>query len=441
MFVLKKWFMNTKRNYGWPIILGLSIFPVFIWIAETSLLARFSDFNTSMTSIGQVLGLVGVSMFAVNLILSARLSFFEKYFHGLNDLYIRHSQLGQLALMMLMFHPIFLLAQYSAGTFAGAVAFLLPGRNWAMNFGISALGSMILLIILTLYLRPKYNLWKFTHKFLGFAFFLGALHVWLIQSDISRDMFLRIYILGLSFFGIISFFYRSLLDKFTVPRYRYVIKEVRPLSNDVVQIFMTPVSKVLNFNAGQFGFIQFLDKAVGREVHPYSFSSNPEDSLLSITVKKLGDYTQNISELSEGSIVEIEGPFGIFSHLEAGSKKQIWIGGGIGITPFVSMARSLKIGDGFKIDLYYCVRDEAEAVMMTELEEISKNLNGSLKILEFCSVKKGRISVDSIIENSGELENKDIFICAPPAMINSLKEQFTAKGIKPSHVHSEEFSF
>ncbi len=433
--------MNIKRNYGWPIVLGLSFLPVLMWLAETSILARFSDWVTGLTSIGQLLGLIGVAMFAVNLILSARLPFFEKYFHGLNDLYVRHSQLGQLALMMLLFHPLFLLMQYSGGTFYGAAMFLLPGRDWALNFGIISLGSMIFLIILTLYLRPKYNLWKFTHKFLGFAFFLGALHAFLIPSDISRDMFLRTYILGISFIAIVAFCYRSLLDRFTVPRYRYLIKEVKLLSNEVTQIFMTPVSKVMKFKAGQFGFVRFFDKSVGKEVHPYSFSSNPDDAVLSITVKKLGDYTQNISALSECSVVEIEGPFGIFSHENAASKNQIWVGGGIGITPFTSMAHSLKPNDGFNIDLYYCVRDSAEAVMMTELEAIAKNLNGELKIFEFCSTRKGRFSMDAIIEHSGTLENKDIFICAPPAMIKSLKEQFISKGIKPSRLHSEEFSF
>src|SRR3989339_2149331 len=144
-----------KQNYGWFLFLFLCFIPALLWLKAPSE-DRFSNFTQTMTNIGQLLGLIGAAMFGLNLILSARIPWLEKYFDGLNKVYEKHSLIGQIALILLLFHPLFLLPQYSSGFFRQAAYFLLPGTNWAQNFGIFSLILMIVLIVLTLYLRPKY---------------------------------------------------------------------------------------------------------------------------------------------------------------------------------------------------------------------------------------------------------------------------------------------
>jgi predicted ferric reductase len=432
----------NKSNFGWFLVLILALLPVVLWLLSPALTPRFSSFSVGMSNMGQILGLVGAAMFAINLMLSTRLHFIEKLFFGLNRVYYRHSHLGQIAFMLLLFHSLLLIPKYSGGSFYRAALFLLPSNNLAINFGWFALVGMILLIVITLFVPIKYNFWKVTHKFFGLFFFLASLHIWLIPSDVARFLPLRIYMVGISLIGLCAYIYYSLLGKLFVKKLRFVVKAVNPLGDSVVNIIMEPVEKKLQFNPGQFVFVSFKGKWISRESHPFSITSSPDDENISITTKKLGDYTNNLNNLLIGTEVFVEGPYGFFSHTNTKNNKQIWIAGGIGITPFISMAKSLKPSDNYNIELYYCLKNESEAVYLDELQKISMNLQGEFKIIPHYSDLKGFISADVIEkESSNQLKNKDIFICAPPKMISSLKLQFLTKGISKKLIFSEEFSF
>lgn len=431
-----------KQDFGQIAILGLLFLPVLFWLNATPLIPRFSDFAVSMVNIGQVAGLVGMAAFAISLILSARPHFLEKYFNGLNMLYKRHNELGQISFILLLFHPLFLLPKYAGNSLYQAYIFLIPTANWAKNWGWFSLAIMIMLIILTLYLKPRYNIWKQSHKFMGLAFLFSTLHLWLTPSDTSRDMILRSYMLLISGAGLAAFIYKTILGNLLIKRYSYIVAGVRRLDRTLVEIIMKPEGERMKFIAGQFIFIGFSDKNIGTETHPFSVSSGEDDEFLAVTVKNLGDYTANLSNLRIGSRALIECPFGLFSYKNTTRKNQVWIAGGIGITPFLSMAKSLKAEENYNIDLYYCTKNKEDAVFMDMLQNKSAFLNNTLKIIGFYSEERGYyINAEVIRDNSGPLENKDIFICAPPAMIQTLREQFKSINIDKKLIHSEEFNF
>lgn len=432
-----------KRIYfGWFIVLVFCLVPVVLWMQAPSFTPRFSDFTTGMANIGQLLGLIGSAMFAISLLLSARFHFLDKIFNGLDKVYAKHNQLGQLAFIMLLLHPLFLLPKYSGGLFSGAAEFLWVGSYWPKNWGIISLYSLIALIILTIFLRPKYNIWKWTHKFMGIAFFLASLHIWLIPSDTSRYMPLRIYMLSLAGIGLIAFIYHTMLGWLLIRRFKYRVTNVLVLNDYIYEINMEPMGKPVSFTPGQFIFINFLDKNISSESHPFSITSGPNETRLSIMIKNSGDYTSKIGSILPGTVAKIEGPFGAFNYRKAKNKDQIWIAGGIGVTPFISMARSLKKEDGFNIDLYYCVRSENDAVYLGLLESISAALSNTFKVFPFYSEDGVRIDAETIQKTSGRLSNNnDIFLCTSVGMIKSLGAQFKAKGIGKNLIHSEEFNF
>lgn len=432
----------NKNIIGWGLVGVLCFFPLALWAGATSLTARFAyDFDTFMLSIGQITALVGTAMFAMSLILSGRFKFMEKYFGGLGGVYERHGQLGQVALMLLLVHPMMLLFQYT-NSFSDAVDFLLPGTDWNYNWGIFSLGLMTFLIVLTLYLRPKYNIWLWTHKFLGFAFFLGALHVWFIPSDTSRFLPLRIYMLGLAGIGLLVFLYRTVFGKFLVSKLKYEVVAVNNLNSMVVEIVLKPITTALKFSSGQFVFIQFLDKVVGSESHPFSIVSNPKDELIKIAVKNLGDYTAQLGFLKVGTKALIEGPFGEFSYINSINEDQVWIAGGVGVTPFVSMASTVLNEDRYKIILLYCVKNNEEAVYLNDFQNIANQSNGKFVFDLYCSDSKGRLDMEKIKSEIPEnLMTKDFYICAPPVMIMSLADQLVENGIPSKNIHFEEFNF
>jgi len=187
---------QSKNIIFYTAIIILSIIPISIWITMYPLGDRFINLNTTLTSLGQISGLIGMTLLCLVFIVNI----FKKF-------KIHHS-IGTISFILLIFHPLFLAAKYLALSTKQAALFLLPGIDWSINYGIIALLVMEILLILTFFIKLKPVHWKASHMLLGIAFFFSILHVFLIQSDISRNIFLRYYIFALIIIGIISLAYR-----------------------------------------------------------------------------------------------------------------------------------------------------------------------------------------------------------------------------------------
>ncbi|MFL5655860.1 MAG: hypothetical protein ACJ8CB_16990, partial [Ktedonobacteraceae bacterium] len=122
------------------------------------------------------------------------------------------------------------------------------------------------------------------------------------------------------------------------------------------------------FVAGQFVFVRF-GGGHGWEPHPFTISSAPQESLLHLSIKGRGDETQRlIDTLQPGIPARVGRAFGMFDH-RRGGHQQVWIAGGIGITPFRSWIRAFPTEQPleFDIDFYYTVRTEDEALFLDEI--------------------------------------------------------------------------
>ena len=197
---------------------------------------RFFDLNSTTTSFGQITGLLGMILFSINLILSNRSRFFDKIFSGLHIFYDHHKWIGAVSFCFLLFHPLFLVVKYITVSVNSAAMFLLPGTNFAITMGIIALGAMIVLLVITLYLKIKYHIWRFSHKFMVGVFVFAILHTLLISSDISRDMFLRYYIFIFAFIGLAMGAYRSFFRIFFNKDFEFKVVKVNILNNSVAEI-------------------------------------------------------------------------------------------------------------------------------------------------------------------------------------------------------------
>ncbi|USN53370.1 MAG: ferredoxin reductase family protein [Candidatus Nomurabacteria bacterium] len=431
-----------KAQRVWYGIIVLTLVPVVLWFMAPTFLPRFSGGVEGVsTDLSRLLALIGTSMFAINLILSARIPFLIRGLRGLHVLYEKHGKLGRYGFYLLLLHPILLIPQYAGWDFSSIVHFIFSIEPISRLWGKLALLTFVVLIALTIYFRPKYHIWRWTHRFMGLAFFLASLHVYFIPSDVAAYAPLRWYMLILSGLGLLAYLYHTLLGRWLIHRYTYVVTHVENLRDMVTHLVLRPQEKEMHFLPGQFIFISFRDAQVSGEVHPFSITADPQASELSLHIKRSGDFTNGLHRLALGATAEIEGPYGTFSHQLAQAKEQVWIAGGIGITPFLSMAQALVHEQGYSIDLLYCTRSSADAVLAQDLESLSKSTHEQLRVQMWCSEEKGLVTGAQIQQLLSSLEGRDIFICAPPPMIRALRKQLRALGIENSRIHSEEFSY
>lgn len=450
----KHWF---ERNGGWLLIGLFCLLPVIV-LLNLNPLSEYTNWYGFFINLGRIFGIVGFVLYAINLLLSTRLRFLENLFGGLNRVYIAHHITGGIALALLLFHPLFLAIRYielnSLVTLQAAAESLLPrGLDFnglfpvllddaAFDAGIIAFLGMVVLLFITFFVKLPYRIWLFTHRFLGLAFMFAGLHVLYISSDVKNTPVLFWYMLIWILIGIVSFTYRSLLSNIFVRRSPYKVERVQVFAGNTVAVEMTPVDKGIDFRPGQFVFIRFIwstKDGIIKEAHPFSIASAPGEDSLRLYMKALGDYTHSLKNLTPGTVAEIEGAFGRFSYTNYGDAPQVWIAGGIGVTPFLSMARSIGPNSP-PVDMFYSVLKREELVDQHALAEYLPQHYPQFKYHTYVGDEQKGFLTAQYINEISPLQGKEIFICGPPPMMKSLRTQLNKMGIPNRKIHTEEFS-
>ncbi|MEI7961298.1 MAG: ferric reductase-like transmembrane domain-containing protein [archaeon] len=429
-----------KIKFGSYLMLALALLTIVIWFIVRQGTYTFDNYNDATYSLGQIAGLTGFVLFSLTFVMTTKLRVVEKAFGGLDKVYLNHHIMGAAAFILLLFHPFLLVLNLIPGNLKSAAIYLLPGSSWPINFGIIALVALGLLIILTLYISMKYQNWKISHKFMGLVYFVALLHIFLIVTDISRYPLLQGYIILMSIVGGVSYLYASWLKNWITRPYKYKINSIK-INGRLTLLELSPQNKKMEFKPMQFAFLKTINPAVSAEPHPFTIASSPLSENLRFAIKELGDYTGTLGKLKKGDEVEIDGPYGEFNRFEIGEgRKQVWIAGGIGVTPFLGMLDHIKLVGAKPVDtrLYYCANSESDAVFLGELNSNARGIN-EIKIIPWYSSTMGRVSAKGLEENGAPID-AEFFICGPPMLMESLSKQLKEKGVPKSRIHMENFN-
>jgi predicted ferric reductase len=418
------------------VITFLSLLITFaLWINSKADLNEIYTFP--LKSLDQISALLAVIFLSFEFFLATRVRFIEFLFDGLDKVYKAHHTSGAIGFSLLLLHPIFLILNALPNSTL-ALNYILPSNTISYTLGVIAFYMFTLLIICTMFIKLPYKVWRQTHILFGVPLLFLFFHVLIVSSDISNSIPLKIWILSFIALAILSYIYKRFLYKFITNRRQYIVTAVNKVSSNITEIYLKPVAKKLIYKPGQFAFIKFNGYLSG-ETHPFTLSSNPNGELLRISVGRFGKYTQNITNLNVDSTAEIYGPYGnLGNEFEIDNKDQVWIAGGIGITPFIS--RLATIPDKQKIYFYYLTNTREQAIYDNEIKNEIVN-RSNISYLNHISSEYGRLDVQAIVNGVGDLSNKRFFLCGPVSMVESMIAQLTKAGVKPSNIIYEEFNF
>jgi predicted ferric reductase len=187
--------------------------------------------------------------------------------------------------------------------------------------------------------------------------------------------------------------------------------------------------------AGQFAFVK---TAPLEAPHPFTIASDWRgDGKISFVVKSLGDYTSTLAEKLEiGNKVKIEGPYGKFDFTDD-KPAQIWIGAGIGITPFIAGLRQLQqLPAGKKIYLYHPT-SQTNAEAFAKLRADAESAGVKLEIWE--SRNAGHLTADRIMRDIPDWKDASVWFCGPAAFMKSMRRSFRRAGLRAKDFHNELF--
>ncbi len=396
----------------------------------------FTDFFGAATSMAKICALGGIGLYSVNVLLSSRNIYLDRVYGGLDNVYVIHHDKGLIAFILLLIHPTFLALRLAEDSIMDVILFLLPSDSPAVNLGKLSLVLFSLVILVTIWGRLEYQKLLLAHKGLGVIFLLGTLHAFNVGSDVSSLVYLKAYVGILVALALLAYVNTTVLGNLVAEKHEYVVEKVETPYEGLVSIEQRPAGDKMAYEPGQFVFPRFHQDGL-EETHPFSVTSKSSDDELSLLVRPLGDFTARLRGLEEGTKVTIEGPYGGFNYRKGG-KKQIWIAGGIGITPFIGMARAFEDDPSHpSIDMYYSYRREGDEYLCHLMRDMLLAYE-SCSFHEFNTSKTGRITVEEVSETS-DLKDVDVYLCSPKEMLEDLRRQFTRYGVKAENIHIERF--
>ena len=256
--------------------------------------------------------------------------------------------------------------------------------------------------------------------------------------------------IGLWIFWICLLLYVRIVKPLFILRRPYVVSEVRPERGDSWTLVMRPQRHPgFRFTPGQFGWLTIWGGPFKITGHPFSFSSSAEipDGRVEMTIRNLGDLTSRIHEVPVGRRVYIDGPYGAFT-IGDPADMHVLIAGGVGITPMMSMIRTLADrGDKRPVILLYGSKDWESITFREELEALEARLD--LKLVHVLSNppagwrgEKGFINGEIMKRHlPPPYPDHEYFICGPNPMMDAIEKALGEMHVPLSKYHSERYSF
>lgn len=438
-------FYNSKKVR----LLQLLYIVYFLTAAIITLGLPISSF--SLYQLGQICGVLALSGLVLQLWMGARVKLLERGV-GLDNILRYHSLNARLTLTFIVLHPTLMF-----GPFLLSRTMTLPDIISSFGLyhylGIAAFLLIILTITVTVYqskLRINYEHWKVIHKVGYIIIILGFVHSFFVGSDIIARRPLFYWWVILAFFAISAFFYRYVVRSWLLRKSMYQIVKIAKETSDIRSIYFKPLnSGIFPYVPGQFAFVRFYSKRLSSEEHHFTISSSPLHNPISFTVKESGDFTSQLDKLRVGDTARIEGPFGAFSN--AGMTGPfVFIAGGIGITPLMSMVRFMKdTNQKEKTLLIYSAKTKKDLAFYNALEKLKKQARW-LKVIYVLSQEShsnekhgwyhGRITAHLLQKQVSNVLSSQFFIVGPVPMMDEVTKLLVQLGVNKRKIFTERFA-
>ncbi len=395
-----------------------------------------------------VTALGGTSLLLAAYALPSRVRAFTSLL-GVERLLRSHRTLAILVLGLVLLHVLFVVARSGNGLSVLDLR-TAPPRVWAGSTALLALLLIVPLALTRRRRRPRYEGWRLLHVVLGNVVLIGtALHVWWLHDLTGYEpAALWFGWLFVATVGLLA--YRWWWRPLRCRRNAYVVDDVRRVTSAAVTVTLRPDGhRGLRFKPGQFAWVKVGDSPFVFEEHPFTISSAAtRPRRKELTIKALGDFSELVAGLQPGRRVHLDGPHGSFTVDGLNSDGFVFVAAGVGITPMLSMLRTLADrGDSRPMLLVVAGRTADDLLHRADEDLLGSGLD--LTVVEVLSQPPdgwdgeiGRIRESILHTAVGRRLNArlDYFVCGPDLMVDKVSRILTGRWqVPPKRVHTELF--
>ncbi|MFF5360358.1 ferric reductase-like transmembrane domain-containing protein [Streptomyces scabiei] len=397
--------------------------------------------SNALIVLGRLTGLYGALLMAFQLLLVARLPWFDRRI-GMDRLTSWHRWTGFSVLWLLVAHGVFIGFGYAQSSKLDPVSQVVDLAETVEGVlrAIVALGIIIVIGVVSARFarrRLAYETWHFIHLYTYVAVVLAFTHQVAAGTSFASSKTATAYWYVLWGLALASVFLgRLVLPLWRNWRHQLRVTAVVPEADNVVSIYMSGRDlDRMPARAGQFFLWRFLTRDRWWQANPFSLSAAPDGRQLRLTAKAAGAGSAALRHLKVGTRVFAEGPYGAFTAMHRTRPESVLIAGGVGVTPIRALLEEIE---GHAVVIYR-VGAEQDAVLYDELQQLAFDKGAELHLVS------GPVSPDLLA--AGELRrmvpditDRDVFLCGPPPMMNAVLGSLRELDVPKPQIHFERFS-
>jgi len=446
-----QWWRDLAGTFTWLTML----FVVALWVRNGGI-QEFRSLAGGLSTLGRVTGMVSAQLLLIQVLLMARIPMVERSY-GQDELARRHRLVGLWSFNLMWAHLVLIWLGYAASSGAGLWGTIVdlvlnyPGMLLALA-GLVALCMVVVTSFKVARAKLRYESWHLLHLYAYLGVGLALPHQLWTGQDFVGNYGATVFWWTLWAAAVAS----SLVWRVGLPirrtlRHRLVVERVYPEGPGVTSVVVRGRDlHRLPVVAGQFFQWRFLDAPGRSRAHPYSLSAAPDGRSLRITAAHLGDGSSALADVTPGTRVMIEGPYG---RLHAGvrrGRKVLLVAAGIGVTPLRALLEELPQRPG-EVTLVYRARSEDDLIFTQELMSLAAARGARIfTVLGRRTTRRpswlpengAHLSdVDALRHLVPDLADHDVYICGSPQWMDHVEAAARAGGVPAARIHVERFVY
>lgn len=394
-------------------------------------------------------GLLAIALMSLAMVMATRPPWAERLLGGMDRAYRLHKWAGILAAGFASLHWLLemsddviedLYGEAGRASDENVSGVLDTLRDAGEELGEFAIYLVLAMIVLALWKRFPYKFWRHIHRAMPVLYLMLAFHAavlapttywsepagWLLAGALSAGTVAAVW---------------SLTGRIGRSRQaRGLVTAVSSPAADVTEVVCRLDGNWRGHHAGQFAFVTF-NRIEG--AHPFTIASADQgDRSVGFQIKALGDYTRELSRrIAVGQAVTVEGPYGRFELARQDRKaRQIWVAGGIGITPFLAWLDALRASPAAApvADLHYCTRAGADDPFVGRLETLCRDLP-SVTLHIHDTARHGALTAERLATLHDCRQRAEVWFCGPRAFAEQLRSGLARAWLGRLRFHQEAF--
>lgn len=421
-------------TWNWHTGAGGLVAPAFLVVLSLAGVGwTFPTHLPHWRAVSIMAGWAGTGLLVGSLALMVREPRWSRMLGGLDTMYRWHHRSGVIGYVLLLCHPLALGVAGLTTSFRSAWRAIAPWYgSWPEWLGWVGLLLLMAGLASTFNQHLGYRRWRALHYLAALGIVSGLSHIVAMRGEVGGF---------LAFIGLaaIALAWRLLAIDRGLSAHLFRVTRVASKAADTIEATLAPCGGAFRVQPGQFVLAAFGDGPTYRgceEFHPFSVSGIGPGGEFSVGVKALGPCTKRIQTLTPGALVRLQGPFG---HLLADNadKPQLWIAGGIGITPFMAAIRRGKLPR--TTTLIYLFRHERDAAFLDELKALAHVESG----FELIAQASGESlpDVPAVLSKVACLAQRQVQICGPEGLVQAVTVRLHELGLPARSIHYERFDF